>query len=176
MEHARGIILRLTKLTETSLIVTWCVEGHGLVKTVAKGARRPKNQFSGKLDLFHSADLQWTDSKRSELGTLGELSSINYREGLRKRYANIVCASYFTALVEHVMEPGHGEDGIYDLLERGLDYLDKNPADLRGMRHFERELAKLLGVWSGRGRTEVALQLAFHKLPEGRQQCLDLLS
>ncbi|SHJ61864.1 DNA repair protein RecO (recombination protein O) [Rubritalea squalenifaciens DSM 18772] len=176
MEQARGIILRLTKLTETSLIVTWCVEGYGLVKAVAKGARRPKSAFTGKLDLFHSAELQWTNSQRSELGTLGEVSAVTYREGLRKYYANVVCAAYFTALVEHVMEPGHGEDGIYDLLERGLNYLDQQEAEMRALLHFERELAKLLGVWSGKGRPEVALQMAFQKLPASRQQCVDLLS
>ena len=35
----RGIIIRLTRLTDSSLIVHWFSEDHGLLKTVAKGAR-----------------------------------------------------------------------------------------------------------------------------------------
>lgn len=170
-----GIILRLTKLTETSLIVTWCVEGRGLVKTVAKGARRSKSGFSGKLDLFYDAELHWVESRRSELGTLSEVGVLEYREGLRKWYKNTVCAAYFCALVEHVMEPGHGDDAIYDLLGRGLGYLEREEAELRGFRHFEQELAKVMGVWNGKGRPEVALEVAFHGLPRVRRQCLDLL-
>jgi hypothetical protein len=45
----RAIAIRLTRLTETSLIVHWFTEGHGLIKTVAKGARSPKSAFAGKL-------------------------------------------------------------------------------------------------------------------------------
>jgi DNA repair protein RecO (recombination protein O) len=52
MDKAHGIVIRLTKLTETSLIVHWCTREAGLLKTVAKGARRPKSPFAGKLDLF----------------------------------------------------------------------------------------------------------------------------
>lgn len=175
MESGRGIILRLTKLTETSLIVTWCVEGRGLVKTVAKGARRAKSGFAGRLDLFYDAELDWVEGKRSELGTLTEVRVVEYREGLRNWYKNTVCAAYFCALVEHVMEPGHGDDAIYDLLARGLGYLEREEAGMRGLRHFERELARVVGVWNGKGRPEVALEAGFRGLPKVRRQCLELL-
>ena len=49
----RGTLIRRSPLTETSLIVHWCTHDHGIVKTVAKGARRPKSLFAGKLDLFY---------------------------------------------------------------------------------------------------------------------------
>ncbi len=57
MEHARGTIIRLTKLTETSLIVHWLTENDGLIKTVARGARRAKSSFAGRIDLLLLADL-----------------------------------------------------------------------------------------------------------------------
>ena len=55
MNKCQGTIIRRIPLTESSMIVTWCTKDHGLLKTVAKGARRPKSQFSGKLDLFYEA-------------------------------------------------------------------------------------------------------------------------
>ena len=43
MERSEAILTRLTKLTDTSLIVHWFTAEAGLIKTVAKGARRPKS-------------------------------------------------------------------------------------------------------------------------------------
>jgi DNA repair protein RecO (recombination protein O) len=52
MEQGCAILVRKTKLTESSLIVTWLTKDHGLVRTVAKGARTPKSRFAGHLVLF----------------------------------------------------------------------------------------------------------------------------
>ena len=73
------------------------------------------------------------------------------------------------------MEPGHGDDAIYDLLARGLGYLESGEAEMRGFRHFEKEMARVVGVWNGKGRPEVALEAAFRGLPKVRLQCLSLL-
>ena len=41
-----AILTRLTRLTDTSLIVHWFTADHGLIKTAAKGALRPKRYRS----------------------------------------------------------------------------------------------------------------------------------
>jgi len=176
MRTEKGVILRLTKLTETSLIVTWCVDGVGLVKTVAKGARRPKSQYAGKLDLFYTAELSWVDSAKSELGNLRELVVTDYAEELRKSYRNTVVAGYFTSLVEYVMESGDITEDIFGLLIRALDYLKKQSAEKRALVHFEKELAKLLGVWDGVSYPHVCIRRAVGGLPKNREACADLLS
>ncbi len=173
MEKSSGIIIRLTKLTETSLIVHWCTQDHGLIKTVAKGARRAKSPFAGKLDLFFEGELNWVRSRKSELHTLREVAVTDYRENLRKRYVDTVAASYFTGLLAHVVEPDHPVPELYDLLRRGLGYLGASGADLRGVLHFEHELARLLGVAHERSSTAVALERAFGSLPRGRSACIE---
>ncbi len=175
MRTEKGIILRLTKLTETSLIVTWCVDGVGLVKTVAKGARRPKSQYAGKLDLFYVAELSWVDSAKSELGNLRELIVSDYAEELRKSYRNTVVAGYFTSLVEYVMESGDMAEDIFGLLVRALNYLKKQSAEMKGLIHFERELARLLGVWDGVSCPHICIRRAVGGLPKNRESCTDLL-
>ena len=174
MRTERGIILRLTKLTETSLIVTWCVDGVGLVKTVAKGARRPKSAFAGKLDLFYDAELSWVDSSKSELGALRELVVNEYAEGIRKSYKNTVVAGYFTSLVEWVMESGDSKEDVYGLLVRGIGYLREKNAEWRAVVHFEKELAKLMGIWDGVSHPHVSLSRAFGAIPRQRKGCEDL--
>jgi len=175
VEKSQGIIIRLTKLTETSLIVHWCTQYEGLIKTVAKGARRPKSPFAGKLDLFFESDLNWVRSRKSELHTLREVAVIDYRENLRKRYADTVTASYFVSLLALVVELDHPVPELYDLLYRGLNYLGEQGADQRGVLHFERELARLLGVTNERMTAALSLEQAFGSLPRGRAGCLDLL-
>ena len=172
MEKSTGIITRLTKLTETSLIVHWCTNEHGLIKTVAKGARRPKSAFAGKVDLFFEAEIAWVESRRSELHTLREVSVTNYREGLRKRYADTVVASYFSELLAHVAEHGHPVPELFDLLKRGLGYLEESGADKRAVLHYESELARLLGVAHSRTSAALALEQAFGSLPRARSACL----
>jgi DNA repair protein RecO (recombination protein O) len=168
-----GIILRLTKLTDTSLIVTWCVEGVGLVKTVAKGARRPKSAFAGKLDLFYTAELSWIPSAKSELGTLQELIVNEYAEGIRKHYKNTMVAGYFSSLVEYVMETGEADDAAYGLLVRAFHYLEEKPVEWKAVVHFERELANLLGVWDSKNHAlpHLCLKKAFGGLPKNRATC-----
>jgi len=175
MRTGKGIILRLNKLTETSLIVTWCVEGVGLVKTVAKGARRPKSAFAGKLDLFFSAELSWVDSSKSELGILKELVVTEYAEGIRKQYKNTMLAGYFSSLTEWVMESGEVDDDVYGLLVRAYAYLTEKTAEKRALIHFEKELAKLLGVWDGKSEPQFSLKKAFGRLPKNREVCEGLL-
>ena len=64
-ERASGIILRTRPFTETSLVVEWLTEDAGRISTVAKGARRPKSPFIGKLDLFYEADFSFVRSQKS---------------------------------------------------------------------------------------------------------------
>ena len=175
MEKSTGIIIRLTKLTETSLIVHWCTEEHGLIKTVAKGARRPKSVFAGKLDLFFEAEINWVQSRKSELHTLRELSVTNFRENLRKSYADTVVAAYFGELLAHVVEQSHPVPELFDLLQRGLGYLSQSGADKRALLHYESELAKLLGVAHSRTSAALSLEQAFGSLPRARAACLQTM-
>jgi len=172
VESGHGIIIRLTKLTDTSLIVHWMTEESGLIKTVAKGARRPKSAFAGRLDLFVEAEFQWSRSAKSELHGLREVVVADYREALRKRYRDSSMAAYFGQLLELVLELDHPEPEIFDLLKRGLGYLGESGADRRALAFFEEEVVRLLGL--GKGGMARILQ-SYGKLPASRDHCLALL-
>ena len=47
MEQTPAILLRKTPWSETSLIAVWLTERFGAVRTVARGARKPKSAFRG---------------------------------------------------------------------------------------------------------------------------------
>ena len=79
VETTAAILLRKTKLTESSLIISWFTQDHGRIKTVAKGARQPKSRFAGQLDLFFDCEIQFARSRKSELHILREVVLRNPR-------------------------------------------------------------------------------------------------
>src|SRR5678816_1504902 len=103
-ERTSGIILRTRPLTETSLIVQWITPDLGRVATVAKGARRPKSSFRGKLDLFYEAEFSFARSRKSELHNLHEVVLRDTHAVLRENMGWIQQASYFTAIIEQTTE------------------------------------------------------------------------
>ncbi|MEY4918691.1 MAG: repair protein RecO, partial [Verrucomicrobiota bacterium] len=100
IESAHGIILRTRLLTETSLIVNWLTPDLGRVATVAKGARRSKSPFAGKLDLFYTADFSFSRSRSSELHNLREVKLHQTHGVIRQDMAKLQQAAYATAFIE----------------------------------------------------------------------------
>jgi DNA repair protein RecO (recombination protein O) len=176
VETTAAILLRRTKLSETSWIVTWFTEAHGKIKTVAKGARQPKSRFAGVLDLFFDCEIQFARSRKSELHQLREVALREPRAGLREDYGRVALGAYFVELIELVTEAEHPAPELYDLLQRGLGFLNTQPASLRALLHFERELVRLLGIHGQTGVTPaVAIGRAYQRVPKGRPGLLKAL-
>ena len=170
-----AIITRLTRLTDTSLIVHWFTAEHGLIKTVAKGALRPKSAFAGKLDLFFSGEIDFVPARRGDLHSLREVSILQWREGLRKTYLSTLLAAYCCQLVETAVEPDHPDPSMHDLLTRALNHIDAAGASRRALVHFESELAQLLGVAHHQHTAEFSLREALGHLPSIRKELLERL-
>ncbi len=143
MQNTAAILLRKRKFSDTSLIVSWCTESLGCVQTVAKGARRTKTPFAGKLDLFLETEISIVLSRKSTLHTLTEGVLKNPFAGIRKNYLRTQAAAYFVELIE---KRDHHEPELFALLRRAFGYLDANDPNLRAISHFETELARIAGV------------------------------
>lgn len=146
IENANGIILRTRPLTETSVIVHWLTPDLGRVATVAKGARRPKSAFHGKLDLFYQCAFSFSRSARSELHTLREVVVRDTHEGLRHELGWIQQAAYAAALIEQTTETESPVPEIFELFAGFLDHLPKQPPKPRAVFAFELKLLRELGL------------------------------
>ncbi|HKX60640.1 MAG TPA: DNA repair protein RecO [Verrucomicrobiae bacterium] len=147
MEHrTKGIILRTRLLTESSLIVHWLTPDAGRVSTVAKGARRPKSPFSGKLDLFFTAEFTFIRSRRSDLHTLREASLLDNRVALRQDIVGLQRACYGTAFLEQVTEPDTPLPGIFELFQGFIDEVCRRPAAPEVTLAFEIKMLDELGL------------------------------
>ncbi len=157
--------------------MTWCTDSLGCIQTVAKGARRPRNAFAGRLDLFYEAEIQVAPSRRSNLHTLTEVAVRNTYPGIRQDYGRTQAAAYFVELIELCTERDHHEPELFDLLRRALAFLHLNQPSFKVITHFEKELAKIAGVHAEDQRRTPAMALAnlFGKLPVSRAPLLKQL-
>jgi DNA repair protein RecO (recombination protein O) len=146
IETSTGLILRTRPLTETSLIVHWLTRDLGRLATVAKGARRPKSPFAGKLDLFYRARFSFQRSRRSELHQLREVGLEETHGALRRDVQALAQASCCAALVEQTTETETPVPGIYELMTRVLEQLCRDAPLPQAVPAFELKLLAELGL------------------------------
>ncbi len=167
IESATGIILRTRPLTETSLIVLWLAPTCGRISTVAKGARRPRSPFLGKLDLFYEADFTFSRSRRSELHPLREVSLRETHPALRHELGYLQQASYCAALIQQATETETPLPAAFELLRGLLAHLPKQSAQPQTIFAFELRLLRELGLTP---------DLAKGRLTPGAKQIVTALS
>jgi DNA repair protein RecO (recombination protein O) len=145
-ESATGLILRTRPLTETSLIVHWLTPSLGRIATVAKGARRARSPFLGKLDLFYLADFSFSRSRSSDLHTLREVRLLNTAYVLREDLYRLRQAAYAAAFIEQATETETPLPGVFALVTGFLDCLCQHPPTPHLVFAFELKLLRELGL------------------------------
>ena len=166
-ERTIGLILRTRPLTETSLIVHWLTPDFGRIATVAKGARRPKSPFRGKLDLFYLCEFTFAHSRRSDLHNLREVSLRETHSALRRELGWLEQASYATELLEQTTETETPLPEFFALLSGFLRHLPTHPPQPQTVFAFEMKLLRELGQ---------SPDLAATKLTSGSKQILEKLA
>ena len=123
-DHAEAVVLRVQPVTESSLLVLWFTREFGKLKTLAKGARRPKSPMRGRLDLFYEDEITFLRSQRSDLHLLHECFLSNPHPALRANVPILTAASYVCELVDAltVVEDPHPD--LFTLLTELLGNLE----------------------------------------------------
>lgn len=145
-ERAHGIILRTRPLTETSLIVQWLTAEAGRISTVAKGARRNKSPFMGKLDLYYEAEFSFQRARKSSLHVLREVSLKSTRASLRTELAALEMAARAGRWIEKMTEEETPLAEVFELFRAFLDELAQGPVNQNLAIVFEVRLLELLGL------------------------------
>jgi DNA repair protein RecO (recombination protein O) len=176
-ESTTGIILRTRPLTETSLIVEWLTPELGRIATVAKGARRPKSPFLGKLDLFFLADFSFRRSRRSDLHLLRETGLREMHDAIRGDMLKLRQAAYAAALIEQATESETPLPAVFELLRGFLDCLCRQKPTAQLVFAYEFKLLQELGLDPDLRKAELtagAKQIVRAFLKNDWQACLRL--
>jgi DNA repair protein RecO (recombination protein O) len=177
IESATGLILRTRPLTETSLIVHWLTPTFGRIATVAKGARRPKSPFLGKLDLFYEADFSFSRSRHSDLHNLREAALRETHGAIREDVLKLRQAAYATALIEQATETETPLPAVFELLRGFLDCLCRQKPAAQLVFAFELKLLRELGLNPDLRKSRLtagANRIVHEFLKDGWQACLRL--
>lgn len=175
MEKDTGTILRQLPLGENGLIICWCTEGHGIVRTAARSARKPGSELSGRLDLFHECELLFEHSATGDLHPLKNAALLDARLPLRQDFTKLRLAGYMAQLMMSTVEAGEQDAEWHRLIAGALDYTAQNTPRPAILTHFEKRLAALHGIYSPQIPAHTTLLRHFRHLPAGRDDLLKAL-
>jgi len=148
--------LRTRPLTETSLIVHWLTPNFGRIATVAKGARRHKSPFAGKLDLFYEANFSFSRSRGSDLHNLREVSLRETRGPIRADILKLQMAAYAISFIEQATETETPLPKIFELFQKFLKQLCEQKSSEQIIFSLELKLLRELGLEPDWTRTNLA--------------------
>ncbi len=154
-ERAEGIVLRKHPVTESSLIVTWFTRELGKLRTMAKGARRPKGPFHGKIDLFYRDEIVFLRSRRSDLHLLHECFLESPHPKLRDSVPRMTAASYVAEVTDLATADEDPNAPLFDALSATLAALETERSMAPVVLWFELRLLSTSG-WAPKWATQTA--------------------
>ena len=122
-----AIVLRGIRYGEADRILHLYTPERGRVSAIAKGVRRSKSRFGGRLEPFFRLDLVLYQGK-SELLTVTSAETIAGHPRLREHGAAIDGAARACDAVSRLFGDGEPHVGVYHLLANQLTLLDREPA------------------------------------------------
>ncbi|MCL5774295.1 MAG: DNA repair protein RecO [Firmicutes bacterium] len=138
-----AIILRKRPLGEADQIITFISPEHGKFDAVAKGIRKVKSTFSGKLELFCRVRLLAAEGKN--LDTISQAELLNPRKGINKDIAHFAYASLVLELVDLFTEEGEKNRTLFNLLDLTLESLERKKNLKLVLIIFQIKLLRILG-------------------------------
>ena len=122
-----AVVLRSMRYGEADRILHLYTPERGRVSAIAKGVRRVKSRFGGRLEPYFRLRLVLYEG-RSELLTVTSAETLDGHPRLREHGAALDCASRACDAVARLFDDGEPHRGVYNLLANQLALLDADPA------------------------------------------------
>lgn len=143
-----AIVLRSIRYGEADRILHLYTTQRGRVGAIAKGARRPKSRFGGRLEPFFRVDLLLHEG-RGELLTVTQANTVDGYPRLRSSGAALTAGARACDAVLRLLDSAEANPPAYNLLCRYLALLDDpaagGAADLPTALAFRLKLALVAG-------------------------------
>jgi DNA repair protein RecO (recombination protein O) len=123
-----GIVLRTMRLGEADKIVTLITEGRGKVRAVAKGVRKTKSRFGGRLEPMQHVALQLYEGR--SLDTITQVETIDHFRGIREDLDRLAPATTMLEVVDAVVQEGEQNPRLHQMLLGALRTLEAAPSPL----------------------------------------------
>jgi DNA repair protein RecO len=123
-----AICLRTSDYSETSQIVHFLGRASGVVRLLAKGAKRKKSSTGGAIDLMSEGDLVYIPHPAGSLGTLVEFTETDSHLALRTDAARLNTGLYMIELAGALLAEADPHPEVFDLLHNALARLGEADA------------------------------------------------
>jgi DNA repair protein RecO (recombination protein O) len=127
--HDRGVVLRTYKLGEADRIVSILTRGHGKVRAVAKGVRKTKSRFGGRLEPASHVDLLLYEG-RGELDIVSQAETIDAFRRLRDDLDRLARAVALLEAADQLSLEREANAPLYEMLVGALRTLAARDAPL----------------------------------------------
>jgi DNA repair protein RecO (recombination protein O) len=122
-----AVVLRSIRYGEADRVLHLYSRERGRVGAIAKGVRRVKSRFGGRLEPLFRVQLIAHEG-RGELVTVTSAETVNAHPGLRERRASLERATQACDAVLRLLDSQEPNPAAYNLLCHELQLLDREPA------------------------------------------------
>lgn len=144
--EAEGIVLRSYNLAEADKIVVCLTRHAGVVRTVARGARRLKSRFGAGLEPFTIISLTYYEKEGRELVSLRQAEIIRSFFGLASSAEAVAALAYMSELVMEFAPPHEPNERLFRMVRAVVEALASTPENLQALlRYFEVWTLRLAG-------------------------------
>lgn len=125
MEETEGIVLRSFDFRETSKIAVFYTRDFGLLKGLAKGARKKQKQFGSSLKPYSHDYISFYKSRTSEIHLIGKCEQKNFYSGIREDILKSSFAVYWMEILHELIQDK--DEKFFEFLMTSLAHLEKEP-------------------------------------------------
>lgn len=144
IRHDSGIVLRSYPFGEADRVVVLLSPDNGKLRTVAKGIRKTKSRFGGRLEPFTHVGMVLYEGRN--LDTITQVDVIEGFPRLREDLARVTAASTMLETADAVAQESEQSRALFGLLQTGLRVLDAGPRHPDLVTAFLLHLAGVVGV------------------------------
>jgi DNA repair protein RecO (recombination protein O) len=143
-----AIVLRTYNLAESDRIVLCLTRSSGLIRAVAKGARRMKSRFGAALEPFTLIKLTFHEKENRELVTMSAAEILQSHFDLTSDLESGEVLAYMGELVAEFAPPHEADELLFRMLAACVEALAQEKGRERVLtRYFEIWLLRLAGLF-----------------------------
>ena len=144
--ETEGLILKSYSLAEADKIIVLLTHSEGLVRGVAKGAKRLRSKFGGSLEPFSIVQIQYFQKEERELVSIRQIDLLKsfFDNASEPRFLQKF--SYLVDLLVEFAPPHDPNEKLYRMTKVCLETAAENPASLESIAvYFELWILRLGG-------------------------------
>ena len=146
MTKTQAFVLKTQDYRDTSLLCSFYTRDFGKIRGIIKGIRDTRARFGSTLEPFSLNEiLFYKRRKGGDLHQVTQIDLVDLFPDVRQDLERLAYASYFTDLLNELVEVEDPNPGIFDLMRESLLFLSSGASPKRCARVFEVKLLEHLG-------------------------------